>query len=295
MLRSLLFLPGNNPNMLANGDILGADAIIFDLEDAVAPDEKDAARVLVRNCLKTMDFHGITTIVRINAMDSDGYWREDVAELIPFRPDMILLPKVNEQGEITRLSDYIAELETANGLAIGRTSIIPLIETALGVEQSFAIAKADKRVGALFLGAEDLTADLHCVRTAESTEIFYSRSRVVLAARAAGIEAIDTPFTDINDAEGNRRDAEFAKSLGFSGKAAISPRHVKTINQVFSPTAEEIEYAHEVLEAIKAAEGQGKGAISLYGKMIDKPIVIRARQVLTIEQRLRERGASFDE
>lgn len=295
MLRSLLFLPGNNPNMLVNGDILGADAIIFDLEDAVAPNEKDAARILVRNCLKTMDFRGITTIVRINAMGTDGYWREDVAELIPFQPDMILLPKVNEQGEITLLSDYIAELETANGLVVGKTSIIPLIETALGVEQSFAIAKADKRVGALFLGAEDLTADLHCVRTAESTEIFYSRSRVVLAARAAGIEAIDTPFTDINDEEGNRRDAEFAKSLGFSGKAAISPRHVKAINQVFSPTAEEIEYAHEVLEAIKAAKEQGKGAISLYGKMIDKPIVIRAQQVLTIEQRIREKGVSFDE
>ncbi len=291
MLRSLLFLPGNNPNMLANGDILGADGIIFDLEDAVAPDEKDAARILVRNCLKQMHLDSVTSIIRINSLGPDGYWKEDLDELIPCLPDMILVPKVNGPGEIHIVSEYIAGLEKAEGLETGSVKLMPLIETALGVEHAFEIASADRRVAALFLGAEDLTADMRCQRTVEGKEIFYARSRVVLAARAAGIEAIDTPFTDINDTEGNYKDAVFAKSLGFSGKANISPRHVKAVNQVFTPTPEEIEYAHEVLAAIRMAEEQGKGAISLYGKMIDKPIVLRAEQILAMEASLGERGS----
>jgi len=295
MLRSLLFLPGNSPNMLINGDILGADGIIFDLEDAVAPDEKDAARILVRNCLKHMNLEGITTIIRMNSLGSDEYWKEDLEELIPFRPDMILIPKINEPEELKAVAEYISDLEKKNGLEDGEILLMPLIETALGVEHAFSIASADKRVAALFLGAEDLTADMHCVRTAQGTEIFYARNRVVLAARAAGIDAIDTPFTDINDEEGNYQDAVFAKSLGFSGKAAISPRHVKAINEVFSPSDKEIEYAYEVLAAIEAAAEQGKGAISLYGKMIDKPIVLRARQVLAMARQLKEKGGAFYE
>lgn len=292
LLRSLLFLPGNNPNMLANGDILGADGIIFDLEDAVAPDEKDAARILVRNCLKQMNLNGVATIIRINSLGPYEYWKEDLDELIPCRPDIILIPKINEPEEVIIVSEYIAELESVSGIEKGHTRIMPLIESALGVEHAFAIASADQRNIALFLGAEDLTADMQCQRTAEGTEIFYARSRVVLAARAAGIEAIDTPFTDINDENGNYKDAVTAKMLGFSGKANITPRHVNAVNQVFSPTAEEIEYAREVLSAIKTAKEQGKGAVSLYGKMIDKPIVIRAEQVLAMEAALIKRGGT---
>lgn len=292
LLRSLLFLPGNNPNMLANGDILGADGIIFDLEDAVAPDEKDAARILVRSCLKQMKLIGVTTIIRINSLDSYDYWKEDLDELIPCRPDIILIPKVNDPKEVIIASEYIAELELISGIEKGRIRIMPLIETALGVENAFAIASADQRNIALFLGAEDLTADMRCQRTTEGTEIFYARNRVVMAARAAGIEAIDTPFTDINDENGNYQDAVTAKMIGFSGKANITPRHVKTVNQVFSPTAEEIEYAHEVLFAIEKAKEQGKGAVSLYGKMIDKPIVLRAEQVLAMEEALIRKGSA---
>ena len=164
--------------------------------------------------------------------------------------------------------------------------LIPLIETALGVENAYAIASADPRVAAIFLGGEDLTADLQCKRTKEGREIFYARSRMVNAARAASVEVYDTPFTDVNDPEGLRADAQLAKSLGFTGKASISPRHVDAINEVFTPTQAEIDYAHEVMDTIAEAKRQGKGVVSLRGKMIDAPIVARARQVLEIERAL---------
>jgi len=295
MLRSLLFLPGNNPNMLVNGDVLGADAIIFDLEDAVAPDEKDAARILVRNSLKYLNYSAIQTVIRINSLDPNGFWKLDLSELISLKPDFILPPKVNSADDIHEISEFIEKLEQKHGIEPGSTGFIPLIETALGVENAYKIAASSPRVKAIFLGAEDLTADLGCARTAEGDEIFYARSRIVTAARAAGIMAVDTPFTDINDEEGIFVDATLAKSLGFSGKASISPRHVKVINGVFSPTAAEIDYAHEVLDAIERAKAQGKGAISLYGKMIDKPIVIRAEKVLEMAAQISSKGGGLSE
>ena len=163
---------------------------------------------------------------------------------------------------------------------------MPLIETALGVENAFSIATATKRVKALFLGAEDLTADLQCKRTKESREIEYARTRLVVAARAAGVDVYDTPFTDVNDDEGIWTDAWVAKALGFTGKASISPRHVEVINQVFSPTAREVDYAYEVMEAIAQAKAQGKGAVALYGKMIDAPIVARAQRTIDMANAL---------
>ena len=185
---------------------------------------------------------------------------------------------------IREISDYIGQVEEKQGISQGTVKILPLIETALGVEKAFDIASAAPRVAGLFLGGEDLTADLHCKRTKEGQEIFYARTRLVCAARACGIEAYDTPFTDVEDMEGLRKDTEFAKSLGFAGKAVISPRHVDIVNEVFSPTEAEIEYAHDVMEAIEEGKRQGKGVISLRGKMIDAPIVKRAMQVLEMEK-----------
>ncbi len=279
MRRSMLFLPGNNPNMLINGNCLGADAIIFDLEDAVSPAEKDAARILVRNTLRYMDFGGCEKIVRINSIDTP-YWKKDLATILPWKPDMILLPKTASAADAQAADAYMTELEQKLGLEPNAVALMPLIETALGVENAFAIATATKRVRALFLGAEDLTADLQCKRTKEGKEIFYARTRLVMAARAAGVEVYDTPFTDVNDDIGIREDAAFAKGLGFSGKASISPRHVEVINEVFSPTQADIDYAYEVLDAIALAKKQGKGAISLRGKMIDAPIVTRAQRTI---------------
>ena len=285
MRRSLLFLPGNTPNMLINGSCLGADAVIFDLEDAVSPAEKDAARILVRNTMTYMDFRGCERVVRINGIDTP-YWKEDLDEVLPCRPDLILLPKTGSAADIQEADAYITETEKRLGLAAGAVGLVALIETALGVENAFAIASASPRVAALFLGAEDLTADLRCKRTKEGREIEYARTRLVTAARAAGVDVYDTPFTDVNDDEGIETDAALAKALGFTGKASISPRHVETINRVFSPSQAEIDYAYEVMEAIRLAKEQGKGAVALRGKMIDAPIVERARQTIAMAREM---------
>ena len=285
MRRSMLFLPGNNPNMLINGNCLGSDAVIFDLEDAVAPDQKDAARILVRNTLKYMDFRGCERIVRINSIGTP-YWKEDLKALLPYKPDLILLPKTECAEDILTIDAYMTELGS-------QTGVMALIETALGVENAFCIASASKRVKALFLGAEDLTADLRCKRTKEGREIEYARHRLVVAARAAGVDVYDTPFTDVNDDEGIVSDASLAKALGFTGKASISPRHVEVINRVFSPTQKDVDYAYEVMEAIALAKEQGKGAISLHGKMIDAPIVARAEQTIAMAEALGMRRGDF--
>ena len=288
MRRTMLFLPGNNPNMIANGDILGADAVIFDLEDAVAPDEKDAARILVRNALTFLDFSRVEVVVRINSIDETEFWKRDLEEIIPLRPSLVMPTKVPDPEYVHTLSRYMTEVERTHDIPSHTVGLIPIIETAVGLENAFLIAKSDPRMRAMLLGAEDLTADLRCVRTKDGHEIAYARSRIVSAARAAGIDVYDTPFTDVNDDEGLLEDAKLSKSLGFTGKAAISPRHVKAINRVFTPTQSEIDYAHEVLRVIAEAKAQGKGAISLYGKMIDAPIVMRAEQVLEMEKALKQ-------
>lgn len=285
MRRSMLFLPGNAPKMIINGNYLGSDAVIFDLEDAVAPDQKDAARLLVRNVLDALEFDRVETIVRINSIDTP-YWQKDLEAIVPCRPNIIMLPKTGTARDVEVVDDYLTALEERLGMEAGTVRLMPLIETALGIENAYFIASARKRVVALFLGAEDLTADLRCKRTKEGREIDYARSRMVNAARAAGVDVYDTPFTDVNDDEGILADAAYAKSLGFTGKASISPRHITAINTVFSPTKADIAYAYEVMDAIAEAKAQGKGAIALRGKMIDAPIVARAQQTIETAQAL---------
>ncbi len=285
MRRSMLFLPGNTPNMLINGSTLGADAVIFDLEDAVSPAEKDAARILVRNTIRYMDMGGCEVIVRINSIDTP-YWKRDVDAILPEKPALILLPKTGSPQDVQEADAYLTEVEDRLGFARNTVGLMPLIETAMGVENAYAIATASDRVEALFLGAEDLTADLQCKRTKEGRENEYARTRLVVAARAANVAVYDTPFTDVNDDEGIWTDARLAKSLGFTGKSSISPRHVEVINQVFSPTEKEIDYAYEVMDAIALAKEQGKGAIALHGKMIDAPIVARAQQTIAMAREL---------
>ena len=285
MRRSMLFLPGNTPNILQNGDALGADAVIFDLEDAVAPDQKDAARILVRNTMTYLDFSGVEIIVRINSVDTD-FWKKDLETILPLKPALIMPPKSSCAEDVLTVDAYMSQLEHRLGFACNTVRLIPLIETALGVENAYQIASCTPRVAAIFLGGEDLTADLQCKRTKESQEIEYARSRMVCAARAAGVDVYDTPFTDVNDDEGIRIDAEKAKSLGFTGKSAISPRHVPVINAVFSPSQRDIDYAYEVMEAIRRGKEEGRGAVALRGKMIDAPVVSRAKRVIETAEAL---------
>ena len=285
MRRSMLFLPGNTPNMLINGHYLGADAVIFDLEDAVSPSEKDAARILVRNALRVLDRNGVESIVRINSVDT-SYWQQDIATILPESPDLLLLPKASTPQDVLAVDAYMTQIEESIDVEQGTIGLMLLIETALGVENAYAVASCCDRVKALFLGEADLTADLQCKRTKDGAEIAYARARLVVAARAAGIDVYDTPFTDVNDDEGISVDAARAKAYGFTGKAAISPRHIEAINTTFSPSQEEIDYAYDVVEAIRVAKEQGKGAIALRGKMIDAPIVARAQRTIAMAEAL---------
>lgn len=279
MRRTMLFLPSNNPNMLINGGQLGADSLIFDLEDAVSPDEKDAARELLKNTLESLDFGKCERIVRINGLDTD-YWMEDLRAILPLRPETIMPPKVSGAAYIHQLDEALTALEAELGIPSGSTKILALLETAAGIENAYEVACASPRMTGLFLGAEDLTADLHSRRTKEGSEILYARGRIVCAARAAGMRVYDTPFTDVQDLEGLEKDAAYARGLGFSGKACISQAHVGIVNRIFSPSEAEIAYAKDVFAAIAEAKRKGKGAIALRGKMIDAPIVQRARTTL---------------
>ena len=284
MRRSMLFVPGNTPKMMTSCGFFGADAVIFDLEDAVSPTEKDAARDLVRYAIGNLHLCGSEVIVRVNSIETPMFLA-DLAAVVPQKPDLIMLPKTCTAEDIQMLAQMLDRLEAENGLPAGAVGILALIETALGVENAFSIASASPRVQALFLGAEDLSADLHCKRTKEGTEILYARTRLVMAARAAGI--------DVYDDEGLCADAALAKSLGFTGKAAISPRHLGNINRCFSPTQAEVDHANEVLAALEEGKRQGRGAVALHGKMIDAPIAARAKRTLADAEQILKRGGTL--
>lgn len=288
MRRSFLFLPGNSPKMLMNGQWLRSDCLIFDLEDAVAPSEKDAARILVRAAIEAVNYGNHVLIVRINSLDTP-YWEADLEEILPLEPAMILLPKVDGKQAIQTLDAKMEQIENLHGIEHGTTKIGALIETALGVEMAYEIASAAERVEALFLGAEDLTADLRSTRTKVGAEIAYARGRLVNAARACDVAVFDTPFTDVNDLHGLEKDAALAREMGFSGKLVISPRHIDAVNDIFSPSDAEVQYARDVLQALEEGKKHGQGVVSLRGKMIDAPVVKRAKQILHMVAQMEER------
>lgn len=276
--RTLLFMPGNNPGMLASAGSLGADIVIFDLEDAVAQTEKDAARVLVRNALTYMK-PGLEVTVRINALDTP-YWNADILAAVTGGADYILAPKCAQPSDAHTLVRAIEAAETATGSG-KKTGLLALVESALGVENAFALACSHPRLAAILLGAEDLTAELGAKRTPEGREIQYARSRIVMACRAAGIKALDTPYPFVTDLEGLEADAAFSAQLGFDGKAVISPHHVHAVNEAFSPSAEQVRWAERVMAAARRAEAEGKGAVSLDGMMVDLPIIKRAERIVS--------------
>ncbi|WP_032120441.1 HpcH/HpaI aldolase/citrate lyase family protein [Clostridium amazonitimonense] len=277
--RTMLFMPGNNPGMLQNAAIMGADSIILDLEDAVSLTEKDSARILVREAIKNIDYSNVEVVVRINPLDTE-FGHLDIETIARVKPDTIMVPKADEK-EIKEAHDILDKIEDMEGFEKGSIKIIPLIETAYGLENVYSIIKSSDRVVAVLLGGEDLTADLGIKRTKEGEEIFYARNRIATACKACRIHSIDTPFTDTNDFEGLESDTLRAKSLGITGKSAINPRQIDTIHKVFAPTEEEINHALRVLKAMEEAKKEGKGVFSLDGKMVDAPIINRA--VTTVE------------
>lgn len=282
--RTLLFLPGNNPGMLQTASILGADGVILDLEDAVSLTEKDSARVLVREALKTMDYSEVELVVRVNPMDGI-FGEEDIRTIAPLKPDTILLAKADEESLI-KASKILDEVEEQCGMENGTVKIMALIETAYGVENVFSIIKSSERVNGVLFGAEDYTSDLGIKRTKAGEEIFYARNKIATACRAQRISAIDTPFTDTDDYEGLEKDTLNGKRLGMTGKAAINPRQIETIHDVFAPSESEINYALRVLNAVEKAEKEGKGVFSLDGKMVDAPIINRAKTTAELAKTL---------
>lgn len=272
--RTMLFMPGNNPGMLQNAAIMGADSVILDLEDAVSISEKDSARILVREAIRNIDYSEVEVVVRINPLDNE-FGREDVNVIARVKPDTLLVPKADE-NEIAEVHIMLDKIEEEEGFEKGSIKVIPLVETAYGLENVYNIIKASSRVTAILLGAEDLTADLGIKRTKEGDEIFYARNKVATACKASRIDSIDTPFTDINDSEGLEKDTAKAKSLGMSGKAVINPRQIDTIHSVFAPTDADIRHAQRIIEAMEEAKREGKGVFSLDGKMVDAPIINRA-------------------
>ena len=264
--------------MLQSSDILGADALFIDLEDAVALNEKDAARILVKEYLSF--FKTKTDIfIRINPLDSP-YFYKDLNSLKDTNIKGILLPKAGIES-VVELDGFLED----NKLDF---EIIALVESAMGIESTFEILQNSNRISGLFLGAEDLTLDLGAKRTKTSREIDYARARIISAAKSMGVQAIDTPFTDTDDIGGLKEDILLAKDLGMTGKAVISPRHVEYVNQLFTPSKEEINYSHRVIEGVRAANEKGLGAFSIEGKMIDKPIILRALNTLKLSGEYKE-------
>ncbi len=283
--RTMLFIPGNNPGMLQNGGLFGADSVILDLEDAVAPQEKDAARWLVAEALKNVAYGSSEKVVRINPLDTFGV--QDMQAIVPCQPDVLLVPKVESVEDIEAVTALTAQAERAGQTPV---QLIALLETSLGIAQAHQIAQRKGRLVALALGAEDYTAGLGATRTKEGREIFTARSLVINAAAAAGIQSLDTPFTDANDEGGLYQDTLTGKELGFKGKLAINPRQLDVIHSVYNPTLATIEWAGEVVQAIRKAAAEGSGVASLHGKMVDAPIVARAEQILELAKRLGMKG-----
>ena len=270
--RSRLYVPGTEPKYFINAALYGPDAIILDLEDSVHHAEKDAARILVRNALREVDFGACERMVRINQLPL-GF--EDLAEVIPESPDLILIPKTETPQQVAEVDRIISELKARE--SINRSIwLMPILESALGIENASLIAAASPNVVAITIGLEDYTADLGVVKTLAGGESLYSRSRLVNAAKAAGIQAIDSVFSDVGDMEGLRRWGENSRAMGFEGMGCIHPLQIAVIHDAFAPSQVEIEKALNIVAAFEEAQKRGVSVVSLGSKMIDPPVVQRA-------------------
>lgn len=280
--RTMMYIPGNNPGMIKDGHIYGADSIMFDLEDSVSINEKDAARFLVYNALKTIDYEGVETVVRINGLDTCGM--EDLEAIVRAQPDVIRLPKTESAQDIIDVENEIARIEKAAGIPVGKTKMMAAVEGALGVMNAREIATASKRLMGIAIGAEDYVTDLKTTRSPEGIELLFGRSQIILAARAAGIYAFDTVYSDVNNEEGFENEVRLIKQLGFDGKSVINPRQIGPVHEIYTPSEKEINKSIRVIKAAEEAKKRGSGVVSLDGKMVDKPIIERAQRALMLAE-----------
>jgi len=277
----MLYIPGNNPAMIQQGGVYGADSILLDLEDAVALNQKDAARILVRNMINVIDFYDSEVCVRVNHL-STPFGLSDLEAIVPLQPSAIRYPKTESAEEVAELLQIIEKIEDRHGLPHSKMTLHAMIETAMGVQNVFDIASKFDRVDAITIGGQDLTADMNIVYTPDGAGIDFARKRIVMAAKASHIDVIDTVFPDVNDEEGLRKETEYAKKIGFTGKAVINPRQIEIIHDVFTPTEEEIRKAYRIVKEFRANSAAGIGVFAIDGKMIDAPIVTRAEYILKL-------------
>ena len=285
--RSMMFVPGNNPGMIRDAHIYGSDCIMFDLEDSVSINEKDAARFLVYKALTSLKYGKKELVVRINDLGS-GLGVTDLEAMVRAQPDVIRLPKTETAQDVTDCETEIARIEREIGLPEGKTKMMAAIESAKGVLNAYDIARSSSRLIGIALGAEDYVTDLRTTRSPEGIELLFARSMIVNAARAAGIAALDTVYSDVNNEEGFIAEATLIKKLGFDGKSIINPRQIEPLHRVFTPTEKDIIKAKAIMEAIAEAELRGSGVASLNGKMIDRPVEIRARRLLNLAEHASE-------
>lgn len=276
----MMFIPGNNPSMMQDAYIYHPDSIMLDLEDSVTVAEKDAARLLVYQALKTVDYGTIERVVRINPL-STPYGKKDIEAVVKGGVDVIRMPKTETADEVREVEAEIERVEKELGCE-GRTLIMAAIESALGIVNAYNIATASKRMMGIALGAEDYSANLKTQRTKEGTELQLARETIVVAARAAGIDALDTVFSNLNDMDAFRAEVELIKRMGFDGKSIINPRQIEIVNEVFAPKEKDIEKARIILAAMKEAAERGSGVVAVNGKMVDRPVVIRAQRTIDL-------------
>lgn len=275
-----MFVPGNNPAMMQDAFIYGPDSIMLDLEDSVTMAEKDAARLLVHHALKTIDYGNTEMVVRINPLNTP-YGKKDIEAVVKAGVHVIRMPKTETAEEVIEVEREIERVEKEIGCP-GRTKIMAAIESTLGVVNAYAIATASKRMMGIALGAEDYCANLKTQRSQDGAELLLARQTIVVAARAAGIDALDTVYSNLNDMETFRKEVELIKKLGFDGKSIINPRQIEVVNEVFAPTQKDIDKAKTILAAIKEAEKRGTGVVAVNGKMVDRPVVIRAERTINL-------------
>lgn len=276
----MMFVPGNNPGMMADAHIYGPDSIMLDLEDSVTLAEKDAARLLVYHALQSVDYGNTEMVVRINPLNTP-FGRKDIEAVVRAGVQVIRMPKTETADEVREVEAEILRVEQRLG-CVGRTQIMAAIESALGVVNAYDIATASSRMMGIALGAEDYCANLKTQRTPSGNELQLARQTIVVAARAAGIDALDTVYSNLNDMDTFRAEVEYIKSLGFDGKSIINPRQIEVVNEVFAPKEKDIAKARTILAAIKEAEERGSGVVSVNGKMVDKPVVIRAQRTIDL-------------
>jgi citrate lyase subunit beta/citryl-CoA lyase len=267
--------------MLQNCSIYGSDGVLLDLEDAISISEKDSARKLVKHALLSLDFGEVERVVRVNGRDTP-FFEADLAEIIPAAPDAIRLPKVDSADDVIEADRIITRIETERGLEPGSIGIQAMLETARAIVNVNSIAAASPRLVGLTLGGQDLAADLGIKATKAGLELLYAKSAVVIAARAFGLEAFDTVYTDVADLEGLAEAAAISVSLGFSGKAAIHPSQIPVIHAAFAPTEKEVAKAARIIDAAKDAMAKGLGVIAVDGRMVDAPVVAQAARTLEL-------------